>query len=103
VVFQGRSEKEVMLASEELRRTRQCHSEQLSITATKLANFLESVEAQELLLQQRLTDTESRRLRTLGPGPQVERPTIGANAAVARATGTPGSIARQKAHLYGEM
>ena len=104
VVFQGRSEKEVMLASEELRRMRQCHSEQLSITATRLANFLESVEAQELLLQQRLTDAESRRLQAMDSGPQqVERPTIGANAGVARATGTPATVASPKAHLYGEM
>ena len=73
VVFQGRSEKEVMLASEELRRTRQCHSEQRSITATKLANFLESVEAQEVLLQQRLTDAESRRLGTPASSPAASQ------------------------------
>lgn len=102
VVFQGRSEKEVLLASQELRRMRQCHSEQLSITATKLANFLESVEAQELLLQQRLTDAESRRLRTPGPQ-QAERPMIAANPLVTTAAGTAGIIARPKAHLYGEM
>ena len=99
VVFQGRSEKEIMLASEELRRMRQCHSEQLSITAMRLANFLESVEAQELLLQQRLTDAESRRLRTMDSGPQqVEGPTIRTNAAVTAAA-TPST----KALLYGEM
>ena len=102
VVFQGRSEKEVMLASQELRRMRQCHSEQLSVTATRLANFLESVEAQEILLQQRLTDAESRRLRTSGLQ-QVERPIIGAIPAAVTVTGTPGASASPKAHLYGEM
>jgi putative transposase len=104
VVFQGRSEKEVMLASEELRRMRQCHSEQLSITATRLANFLESVEAQEVLLQQRLTDAESRRVGTPASSPQqVKRSTVGASTALAGAEGRLGHIAGRKAHLYGEM
>jgi putative transposase len=102
VVFQGRSEKEVMLASQELRRMRQCHSEQLNVTATRLANFLESVEAQEILLQQRLTDAESRRSRTTGPQ-QVERLVAGATPATVTVTGTPGTIATPKAQLYGEM
>ncbi len=103
VVFQGRSEKEVMLASEELRRVRQCHSEQHSITATRLANFLESVEAQEVLLQQRLTDSESRRLATPGSGPQqrVDQLATAMNPAVPAAT--PLSMARSTTHLYGEM
>jgi transposase InsO family protein len=104
VVFQGRSEKEVMLASEELRRMRQCHSEQLSITATRLANFLESVEAQEVLLQQQLTDAESRRLGTPASNPQpAKRSTIDASTAPAGAAGRRGPIAGRKAHLYGEM
>jgi putative transposase len=103
VVFHGRSEKEVMLASEELRRMRQCHSQQLSITATKLANFLESVEAQEVLLQQRLTDAESRRLRTPGSDKHVDRPAIRANVAATTVTGTRANVALQKTNLYGEM
>jgi hypothetical protein len=102
-VFHGRSEKEVMLASEELRRMRQCHSQQLSITATKLANFLESVEAQEALLLQRLTDAESRRLRTPGSGKQLDRPAINANTAVIKATGATVNIKNTKTNLYGEM
>jgi hypothetical protein len=104
VVFQGRSEKEVMLASEELRRMRQCHSEQLSITATRLANFLESVEAQEVLLQQRLTDAESRRVGTPASSPQqVKRSTVDASTALDGAPGRLGRVAGRKAHLYGEM
>jgi hypothetical protein len=102
-VFHGRSEKEVMLASEELRRMRQCHSQQLSITATKLANFLESVEAQETLLLQRLTDAESRRLRAPGSGKQLDRPAINANAAVIKANGVTVDITNTRANLYGEM
>jgi hypothetical protein len=55
-VFRGRSEKEIRLASQELRRVRQCHAQQFTVTAAKLAEFLGSVEAQELLLKQRLID-----------------------------------------------
>jgi transposase InsO family protein len=101
VVFHGRSEREVMLASQELRRTRQQHSQQLSITAAKLANFLQSVEAQEVLLQQRLTDAESRRLREPSSGAPVVQPTIQLNAAVITAS-APVNIANN-IHLYGEM
>ena len=35
-VFQGRSEREVMVASKELRRRHQCHAGQLKITAEKI-------------------------------------------------------------------
>jgi hypothetical protein len=101
VTFHGRSQKEIMLASEELRRTRQCHSQQLSITATRLANFLESVEAQEVLLQQRLTDAESRHLRPAASGTQAEQPTTLANPTAIVANGKPLKIANT--HVYGEM
>jgi len=55
-VFRGRSEKEIRLASQELRRIRPCHAQQFTVTAAKLAEFLGSVEAEEVLLKQRLTD-----------------------------------------------
>jgi transposase InsO family protein len=55
-VFRGRSEKEIRLASQELRRIRQCHAQQFTVTAAKLAEFLGSVEAEEVLLKQRLMD-----------------------------------------------
>ncbi len=55
-VFRGRSEKEIRLASQELRRIRQCHAQQFTVTAAKLAEFLGSVEAEEVLLKQRLID-----------------------------------------------
>ncbi|MGI8746612.1 MAG: Mu transposase C-terminal domain-containing protein [Bryobacteraceae bacterium] len=59
-VFQGRSEKELMLATEELRKSMQHQSGEFSITSRKLAEFLDSVEAEEILLEQRLGDKESR-------------------------------------------
>lgn len=54
--FAGRSEREIQLASAELRRRNQRHAQQLTITARKLADFLASVEAEEALLEQRLRD-----------------------------------------------
>ena len=58
--FAGRSERELMLATAELRRRHQRHAQQLAITARKLADFLASVEAEEVLLRQRLRDAEGR-------------------------------------------
>jgi hypothetical protein len=63
--FRGRTERELMIATEEMRRRHTLHSKQFNITAKKLAEFLESVEAEEVLLQQRLADRASRNLLTL--------------------------------------
>jgi transposase InsO family protein len=54
--FKGRSEREVRLASQELRQRQLNHSRQFSLTARKLAAFLSSLEAEEVLLAQRLQD-----------------------------------------------
>lgn len=59
----GHSEREVHLASEELRKRRQKHSGQFEVTAKKLAEFLESIELTEEVLVQRLSDLETRSLR----------------------------------------
>jgi hypothetical protein len=59
-VFRGRSEKEVMLATKELHKQHQQHSKQrFNLNAKTLAIFLESVEAEEALLLQRLRDRET--------------------------------------------
>ena len=62
-VLHGRSEREVHLASEELRKRHGNHSSQFDITARKLAEFLESVEVDEAILIQRLSDLEARSLQ----------------------------------------
>jgi len=68
VVLQSRSEKEIMLASKELRRRNQLHSrERFILTARKLADFLESAETEEKFLLQRLRDRESNSIRLNGP------------------------------------
>ena len=61
--LEGRTEKEMTMASKELHRLRQCHSRQSGVTARKLANFLQSIEAEEVLLLQRLRDRETKRMR----------------------------------------
>lgn len=61
--LRGRSEREIMLATTELRRRHQNHSAGFHVTARRLAEFLQSVEAEELLLMQRLRDGESRAIR----------------------------------------
>lgn len=62
--FQGRSEKEVMIASREVQKRRQEHSRQGGITARRLADFLISVESEEVLLQQRLRDRDGTAARS---------------------------------------
>lgn len=63
-VFAGRSEREIQLATAELRKRNQLHGQQFTITARKLADFLSSLEAEELLLEQRLRDAEARDMLT---------------------------------------
>jgi hypothetical protein len=58
-ILRNRSEREIKIATEELRRRRRLHSKQFNVTAKKLAEFLESVEAEELLLAHRLRDREA--------------------------------------------
>jgi transposase InsO family protein len=62
-VFQGRSQKEILLASSELRRRRQICARGKGTTARKLADFLQSVESEEALLEQRMRDREAQSAR----------------------------------------
>ncbi len=66
-VFRGHSEKELMVASQELRRRRQSYAQAFTITARKLADFIQSVEAEEPLLMQRRRDQEAQALRGAPP------------------------------------
>jgi putative transposase len=58
--FKGHSERELFLATTELRKRQQEHIKHASITAKRLAEFLASAEAHEVLLTQRLQDAELR-------------------------------------------
>lgn len=58
-LFEGRSEREIMLATEELRRKHQQHSgKRFGVNAATLAKFLVSVEVSESVLEQRAMDRE---------------------------------------------
>jgi putative transposase len=57
--FQGHSERELKLATTELRKRQRDNHKQSKISAKKLAEFISSVEAEEILLEQRLHDIEA--------------------------------------------
>lgn len=78
--FQGRSEREIQLASVELRQRQTRHGRQLSISAAQLAAFLTSAEAEEVLHQQRARDAATAEVRAhLAPagGVAVVPPVVG--------------------------
>ena len=54
--FQNRSEREVNIASTQLRRKKQKHAQRIALSAKEKATYLEGTEAQEALLIQRLHD-----------------------------------------------
>ena len=57
--FKGHSERELLLATAELRKRYQNHAGETTITAKRLAEFLASAEAHEVVLTQRLRDAEA--------------------------------------------
>lgn len=63
--FQGHSEREVQIATAELKKRHQGHAKLFTLTARKVAEFLVSAAAQEVLLKQRLRDLESRQARAM--------------------------------------
>lgn len=69
--LKGRSERELQIATEELRARDRHHSQQFTVTAAKLASFITSVEAQEALLAQRKRDYEARAVFALMEGRQA--------------------------------
>ena len=58
--LRGKSERELMLATAELRRRAQQHAGQLTVTAKKLADFLASAEGEHILRVQRAKDREAK-------------------------------------------
>lgn len=102
--LKGRSEREIMLATTELRRRHQNHSAGFHVTARRLAEFLQSVEAEETLLVQRLRDGESRALR-LGIHPAVENSTVAAEQDVPLLSTAPAAFLLDEPvdELYGQF
>jgi hypothetical protein len=101
LIFQGRSEKEILLASHELRRRNQVCAGGKATTARKLADFLQTVESEELLLEQRMRDREGQSARRASLTGVPGRPDYGgANPQTppGPCTGTPLAF-----ELYGEF
>jgi putative transposase len=63
-IFQGHTERELMLATQELRKRHREHARHRGLSAAAIGDFLQSVEAQEILLTQRLRDRQARPIRS---------------------------------------
>lgn len=63
VTFQGRSEREMALATAALRQQQRLHRQRFAINAKTLAAFLASVEGQETVLEQQRKDHETQAVR----------------------------------------
>lgn len=70
--FKGHSEREIQIATEELRKRNRRHAQQFTVTAAKLADFITSVEAEEALLVQRRRDEEAKAVFSLMEGTRAE-------------------------------
>jgi putative transposase len=67
--FQGRSQKELLIASKELRAQNRDRGPQFQLTASRLAQAFQSINLQESLLLQRLRVRETQALRERTPIP----------------------------------
>ncbi len=101
-VFRGRSEREVMLATAELRRRSTRHSQQFPITAARLAHFLESVESEEVLLRQRTADREARNVLKLINNEPIKPELNQASPAITAAAISADSVEPQQVRSLGE-
>ena len=104
-IFHGHSEKELMLASNELRKRQQRHSQALVITAKRLAGFLQSVEADELLMAQRLRDQEAQTARnSLSVVPSMPPSSADVDGALMEANAVAANAETMKTgEVYGEF
>jgi len=88
--LRGKSERELMLATAELRRRTHHHAGQFTVTAKKLADFLASAEGEHVLRMQRTKDREAKGIVTAiqaGPGE------LGCDTAIEREIPTGDSVA----------
>ena len=66
-IFQGRSQKELLVASKELRAQNRERGSRFQLTASKLAQAFQSINLQESVLLQRLRTRESQAVRSRTP------------------------------------
>jgi putative transposase len=68
--FQGRSQKELLVASKELHAQNRERGSRFQLTASKLAQAFQSIDLQESLLLQRLRTRETQAVRSRTPPPE---------------------------------
>jgi transposase InsO family protein len=100
--FQGRSEREVMLATAEIRRRQELHGRHFVVTAHRLAEFLASLEAEEVLAVQRRRDQEATRTRARKKGDQADPATPSSRGVAPAELPSTGSAERAVLDIYGE-
>jgi hypothetical protein len=92
-----------MIATKKLRALKSSHSRQFTISAKKLADFLESVEAEEVMLIQRLRDAEGRKvfekINSDGPAPEAEYPPVVRSTETSVNSATEESSSEEEAEL----
>ena len=71
LIFQGRSQKELLIASKELHAQNRDRGPQFQVTSGKLAQAFQSIQLQESLLLQRLRTRETQALRERTPYPDA--------------------------------
>lgn len=93
----GKSERELMLATAEVRRRAQHHVAQFTVTAKKLAAFLACAEGDRVLRTQRARDREAKEVLTLIQGGPSDQPCphVGSEAQAAQAS-SPALSARER-------
>ena len=101
--FQSHSERELQLVTEELHKRRKNHSDQTCVTAKKLAEFLESVENEENVLAQRVSDLETRSLYSSSPTPTPRCPAEVASSSEPVLSKSAVAQASPAYSTYGEM
>jgi putative transposase len=69
-VLQGHTEKEMMLASKEIRQQSHLHTKNRVVTARRLAEFLADLSDHEVVRQQRLRDVEAKPILDRLEGPE---------------------------------
>lgn len=108
-VFQGRTEREMAMATAALRQRKRLDRQQVEINAKTLAAFLASVEGQEVLLEQQLKDNAAQQVRLsifgLIPWGEDEAglPVVEESAPAATSTQTSQGIDPHDLEEYGEL
>jgi putative transposase len=74
--FKGRSEKEIEIASHELRQRNKRHGQQFNINQKQLASLLRTADATEVLQMQRLHDSEVKSVLATIHGERVDKEEI---------------------------